>query len=360
MSAYSDVMTNLTTTPRRWLVTGAAGFIGSNILQHLLSLNQHVVGLDNFATGFRHNLEDVKLQVSAEQWSRFKFYEADICDLEACMTAAEGVDAILHHAALGSVPRSINNPIATNQTNVSGFLNVMVAAKDRKVKRVVFASSSSVYGDNTDLPKVEERIGRPLSPYATSKVANELYGMVFGQTYQMEVIGLRYFNVFGARQTPNGPYAAVIPKWVGAIMKGEEVIINGDGETSRDFCYVKNVLQMNLLAATTQNPSAINRIYNTALNARTSLNQLLILLDERLRSRVPDLPKLRFVYQPPRPGDIHHSQATTTAAQTLLGYQPLYDIRAGLDEAIDWYVESLTTPQGPPSRLFTEPRSKEF
>ncbi|MGZ3723576.1 MAG: SDR family oxidoreductase [Bdellovibrionales bacterium] len=338
MTRLTQVSSELKAKPRHWLLTGAAGFIGSNLLEHLLSLDQHVVGMDNFATGFQHNLDDVKTKVSAEQWSRFKFYQADICNLESCMMAAEGADIVLHHAALGSVPRSINNPIATNQTNVSGFINVMVAAKDKNVRRIVFASSSSVYGDNPDLPKVEERVGRPLSPYAASKVADELYGMVFGQTYGLEVIGLRYFNVFGARQTPNGPYAAVIPKWVNAMLKGETLTVFGDGETSRDFCYVKNVLQMNLLAATTTRPEALNRIYNTAFNARTSLNQLLIYIEERLRQRVPNMPKVNCVYNPARPGDIHHSQAAIALAQSLLGYEPQFDICAGLNEAIEWYA----------------------
>lgn len=254
------------------------------------------------------------------------------------MSAAIGADVVLHHAALGSVPRSINNPIATNQTNVGGFLNVLWAAKERGVPRVVFASSSSVYGDNSELPKVEERTGQPLSPYAVSKVADELYGRVFAQTYGMGIIGLRYFNVFGARQNKLGPYAAVIPKWISGILAGEPVVIHGDGETSRDFCYVKNVIQMNLLAGTTANPKALGRVYNTALNARTTLNELFQFIVERLRAQVPGLPEVKAVYHDRRAGDILHSQADIGAARALLGYTPTHDVRSGLDEAIAWYV----------------------
>lgn len=331
----------LKSRPRRWLVTGAAGFIGSHLVEELLLLGQHVCGLDNFANGYQRNLDELKISVGPEAWKRFDFTEGDICDLKTCEKLASKADVILHQAALGSVPRSIANPIASNAANVTGFLNMLTAAKDAGVKRFVFASSSSVYGDNTDLPKVEERTGNPLSPYAVTKATNELYGRVFASTYGMSVIGLRYFNVFGSRQSPNGPYAAVIPKWVEALLHGRPVEIFGDGETSRDFCYVKNAAHMNLLAALTERTEASGRVFNTACDHKTSLNQLFGFLQDRLAAKVPGFVKQKASYLPPRAGDIAHSQAAIGSAQEILGYEALYQITDGLDEALGWYVNSL-------------------
>lgn len=274
VKAYKRITEELRRSPRSWLVTGAAGFIGSNLLETLLKLDQRVIGLDNFATGRRSNLEDVKRLVTPEQWARHEFIEGDIRDLEDCRRACEGVDFVLHQAALGSVPRSLVDPIATNAANVTGFVNMLVAARDAKVKRFVYAASSSTYGDHPGLPKVEDVIGRPLSPYAVTKLVNEIYADVFGRCYGLPSIGLRYFNVFGPRQDPNGAYAAVIPRWIAALIKGDTVIVNGDGETSRDFCYVDNAVQANLLAALAEESAAINQVYNVAVGDRTTLNDL--------------------------------------------------------------------------------------
>lgn len=334
-----------------WLVTGVAGFIGSNLLEKLLILNQKVIGLDNFETGFQHNidqaLDDAKnnlkekgLELALEN---FRLIEGDIRELEDCHSACKGIDFVLHQAALGSVPRSIENPIHTNKANIDGFLNMLVAAKDASVKRFVYAASSSTYGDHPALPKVEDRIGNPLSPYSVTKVVNELYAGVFATTYDFKCIGLRYFNIFGKRQNPNGAYAAVIPKWVSSILNKEEVFINGDGETSRDFCYIDNTIQMNLLAAMTDNDEAADQVYNVALNARTSLNQLYEMIEERLINRVEGLTKKGPVYRDFRAGDVRHSQADISKAQELLFYQPSHKIEEGLDEAMDWYVKSLSS-----------------
>ncbi|MCW8903925.1 NAD-dependent epimerase/dehydratase family protein, partial [Sedimenticola sp.] len=274
MSAFMQVRDELRVNPRTWLITGVAGFIGSNLLEELLQLDQTVVGMDNFATGHPHNLEKVRALVSETQWQRFTFHELDIRNIEHCRIATDGVDYVLHQAALGSVPRSINDPLTTNDTNSTGFLNMLVAARDAKVKRFVYAASSSTYGDHPGLPKREELIGRPLSPYAVTKYVNELYADVFARTYGIESIGLRYFNVFGPRQDPKGAYAAVIPRWIEELYRGTPCRINGDGETSRDFCFINNTVQMNLLAATTSNPEAVNQVYNVAFGARTTLNQL--------------------------------------------------------------------------------------
>ena len=282
MSRYEEIQKHLKNDQYTWLITGAAGFIGSNLVEKLLILNQKVIGLDNFETGYQHNLdkalEDAEKAMKAENCQlitdNFTFMEGDIRDLETCHKACAGADYVLHQAALGSVPRSIEDPIRTNKVNINGFLNMLVAARDAKVKRFVYAASSSTYGDHPDLPKVEDEIGNPLSPYAVTKLVNELYATVFARTYGFNTIGLRYFNIFGKRQDPNGAYAAVIPKWVSSIIKGEEVFINGDGKTSRDFCYIENTVQMNLLAATTENEEATNQVYNVALNDRTSLIQL--------------------------------------------------------------------------------------
>ncbi|MCP3849373.1 MAG: NAD-dependent epimerase/dehydratase family protein, partial [Gammaproteobacteria bacterium] len=268
--------------------------------------------------------------------------EGDMRDLKICENACNGVDYVLHQAALGSVPRSIEDPITTNENNISGFLNMLVAAKGAEVSRFVYAASSSTYGDHPDLPKVEDKIGNPLSPYAVTKVVNELYADVFARTYGFKAIGLRYFNIFGQRQDPNGAYAAVIPKWVASILDNETVYINGDGETSRDFCYIKNVMQMNILAATSQNPEASNQVYNVALNHRTSLTELFHFIQDKLKSRVSDLKDTELVYRDFRAGDVRHSQADISKAQSLLGYKPSHTIDAGLEEAMDWYVDDLT------------------
>jgi len=325
-----------------WLVTGVAGFIGSNLLEALLRSDQRVRGLDNLSTGSSRNLQDVREKVGAERWQNFRMIEADICDWGACVDACTQVDYVLHQAALGSVPRSISNPIATNQSNVNGFVNMLCAAKEAGVKRFVFASSSSVYGDSPILPKVEGQIGNGLSPYAVSKRANELYAEVFSRCYGMQTIGLRYFNVFGPRQDPDGPYAAVIPKWIGAMMHNEPVHINGDGETSRDFCYVANAVQANLLAATTENPAAIDQCFNVAIGERTTLNQLFEMLRQRLLPQFPHLREFKPFYGDFRRGDVPHSHADITRAKRLLGYEPSHRIDKGLDEALDWYVTNLS------------------
>lgn len=337
MTAYEDLLRQLKAEPRSWLVTGVAGFIGSNLLEHLLRLDQRVVGLDNFSTGSRANLDEVRSLVGESAWARFRFIEGDIRDPASCAAACRGADYVLHQAALGSVPRSIDNPSNTNENNVTGTLNMMLAARDAKVRRFVYASSSAVYGDHPALPKVEEEIGRSLSPYAVSKHVCELYAHQVASHYGLECVGLRYFNVFGPRQDPNGPYAAVIPKWVAAMIAGEPVYINGTGETSRDFCFVENVVQMNLLAATGRHPDAVNRAYNVALNDRTSLNQLFELLRERLAPQYPHLKTFAPVYRSFRAGDVMHSQADIGKACTLLGYQPTHSIGQGLDVALKWY-----------------------
>jgi len=349
MSRYEELQKELKDNQYTWLVTGAAGFIGSNLVEKLLTLNQKVVGLDNFETGYQHNLDQALADAQATLLTgnstlnsdNFHFIEGDIRDVETCHQACDGVDYVLHQAALGSVPRSIEDPIRTNKANIDGFLNMLVAARDAKVKRFVYAASSSTYGDHPDLPKVEDKIGNPLSPYAVTKLVNELYATVFARTYSFNTIGLRYFNIFGKRQDPNGAYAAVIPKWVSSIIKGEKVFINGDGETSRDFCYIENTVQMNLLAAMTQNGGATNQVYNTALNDRTSLNQLYRMIEDRLIERVDDLQKKEPTYRDFRDGDVRHSQAEISKAKRLIGYLPSHRIDEGLDEAMDWYLKSL-------------------
>lgn len=341
MTCYEKVLQELSDTPQTWLVTGCAGFIGSNLLECLLKINQSVVGLDNFSTGKQHNLDEVKTLVTQEQWSQFHFIEGDICDLATCQNACSGVDFVLHQAALGSVPRSINDPITTNASNVSGFLNMLVAARDASVQRFVYAASSSTYGDHPGLPKVEAIIGRPLSPYAVTKYVNELYADVFGRCYGLESVGLRYFNVFGPRQDPEGAYAAVIPKWIASLLHHEPVYINGTGETSRDFCYVKNTVQANLLAATTVNPESINQIYNVAVNARTDLNELFTLLRDGLTCNHPELLGVHPIYRDFRVGDVMHSLADIGKAALLLGYQPTHTLGQGLDEALCWYEKNV-------------------
>ncbi|MDB0073768.1 NAD-dependent epimerase/dehydratase family protein [Planktomarina temperata] len=339
MTRHKEVKKQLQNNPQTWLITGVAGFIGSNLLETLLKLNQNVVGLDNFETGFQHNLDHVSELVTKDQWAHFNFVEGDIRKLGDCQKACSAVDYVLHQAALGSVPRSIEDPIKTNMANIDGFLNMLVAAKDAKVKRFVYAASSSTYGDHPDLPKVEGKIGNPLSPYSVTKVVNELYAQAFARTYGFKTIGLRYFNIFGRRQTPNGAYAAVIPKWIDAIRKGETVFINGDGTTSRDFCYIDNAVQMNLLAATTENEKATNQVYNCAVGDRTSLNELYKLLLDGLTANC-QLPTADLVYRDFRAGDVMHSLADISKAKNLLGYEPTHRIGEGLSEALEWYVNN--------------------
>lgn len=338
LSLPHDLAHTLQSTPRRWLVTGCAGFIGSHLVETLLQLNQSVVGLDNLSTGYRRNLDEVQALVSAGQWRQFQFIESDIRDLAACEEACQSVDVVLHQAALGSVPRSLQDPIATNASNIDGFLNMLVAARDAGVKRFVYAASSSTYGDSPSLPKVEDVIGRPLSPYAVTKRVNEMYADVFARCYGLESIGLRYFNVFGARQDPEGAYAAVIPCWTRSMLQGETVVIHGDGETSRDFCYVDNAVQSNLLAATTEVPDAVNQIYNVALDERTTLNQLFQLLRDVLAETTPSLSDMSPTYGDFRAGDVRHSQADIGKARRLLGFRPTHRLREGVHAAMPWYI----------------------
>jgi UDP-N-acetylglucosamine/UDP-N-acetylgalactosamine 4-epimerase len=321
-----------------WLITGVAGFIGSNLLEFLLNHNQMVVGLDNFSTGFQRNLDEVEKTVGASLWQNFRMIEGDIENWDTCQEACYGVDYVLHQAALGSVPRSIEAPITTNAINITGFLNMLVAARDTKVKNFVYAASSSTYGDHPALPKVEDNIGKSLSPYGVTKYVNELYADVFNKTYGLNTIGLRYFNIFGPRQDPNGAYAAVIPKWVSGFLCKQDIFINGDGETSRDFCYISNVVQANILAALTTKSEALNQVYNVAVGDRTTLNQLFNSIQEKILKRLPDYSKVELMYRDFRSGDVRHSQADVSKAENLLGYQPGYRIDAGLDESMDWYI----------------------
>lgn len=341
MSKYDEVRDELRQRRRRWLITGAAGFIGSNLLEALLRLGQTVTGLDNFSTGHVRNLEQVRSAVGDAAWRNFTHIEGDIRDPAVCRRACAAVDYVLHHAALGSVPRSIEDPLATHEANLTGFVNMLAAARDAKARRFIYASSSSVYGDHPQLPKVEDAIGKPLSPYAVTKYANELYADVFARCYGIDGVGLRYFNIFGPRQDPDGPYAAVIPKWVGQFISRQPVYINGDGETSRDFCYIENAIQANLLGATTGNPEALNQIYNVAVGERTSLNELFELERSLLSAQCPWVRDYRPEYRDFREGDVHHSQADISKARKLLGYAPTHDIRRGLSEAMSWYLRNL-------------------
>ncbi|MDP5129828.1 MAG: NAD-dependent epimerase/dehydratase family protein [Paraglaciecola sp.] len=336
---YEIVKQQLLADPKVWLVTGVAGFIGSNLLETLLLLNQTVVGLDNFATGHHRNLDEVQSLVSLEQWGRFKFIKGDIRNLEDCQLAVTGVDYVLHQAALGSVPRSIADPITTNAANITGFLNILVTARDAKVKSFTYAASSSTYGDHPALPKAEENIGKPLSPYAVTKYVNELYADVFARTYGFKCIGLRYFNVFGKRQDPNGAYAAVIPKWTASMLLGDDVFINGDGETSRDFCFIENTVQMNILAATASD-GAKNEVYNVAVGDRTTLNDLHNALQEALAENNRPFQKAP-VYREFRAGDVRHSQANISKAKEKLGYLPEFRIMDGIAKAMPWYIENV-------------------
>jgi UDP-N-acetylglucosamine 4-epimerase len=339
---FREIIQRLERDSRTWLVTGAAGFIGSSLVESLLKLDQKVVGLDNFATGSRKNLFDVRDIVGLDRWENFSLIEADVSDLHACNLACHGVDYVLHQAALGSVPRSISDPLTTNQSNVTGFLNVLCASNRAGVKRFVFASSSSVYGDHPSLPKVEDLVGNCLSPYAVSKRVNELYATAFSNCYGIESIGLRYFNVFGPRQDPDGAYSAVIPRWIAAMIENEPVSINGDGESSRDFCYVANVVQANLLAALSQKSGAVNRMYNVAVGGRTTLNELFCMLKDRLLPSFPRLEELKPHFLPARAGDVRHSQADISQARELLGYEPTHRIDKGLDETVAWYNAHLS------------------
>jgi len=336
MPTYEQVRTALQAAPKKWLVTGVAGFIGSNLLEELLKLDQMVVGLDNFSTGKQANLDEVQGLVSPAQWRRFQFREGDIVDVATCERACAGMDFVLHQAALGSVPRSITDPISSHQSNVTGFLNMLVAARDARVHRFVYASSSAVYGDHPGLPKVEVQLGKLLSPYAATKAMNEVYAELFARVYGTATVGLRYFNVFGPRQDPEGPYAAVIPLWIAALLNRASVFINGDGETSRDFCFIANVVQANLLAAHCT-AEAANQVYNIAVGERTTLNELFQLLQTGLCGLDPDLPKLQPIYREFRGGDVLHSLADIGKAEKLLGYRPLYGIQTGLAKALDWY-----------------------
>jgi UDP-N-acetylglucosamine 4-epimerase len=384
MNAYDLLKTNLLNETKTWLITGVAGFIGSNLLETLLKLNQRVVGLDNFSTGHQRNLDEVQALVSSQQWLNFQFIEGDIRSMQDCKCAmlfthqlpkvshnkvaktTYQVDYVLHQAALGSVPRSLEDPVTTNQSNIDGFLNMLVAARDAQVKRFVYAASSSTYGDHPDLPKVEGKIGKPLSPYAVTKLVNELYADVFARAYGFKTIGLRYFNVFGPRQDPNGAYAAVIPKWISALIQNQTIYINGDGETSRDFCFVNNVVHANLLAAsvsesefgviknsgihltyeealrTTMMPSPVNQVYNIAVGDSTTLNKLYEQLYFNLLPHYPHLENVRPVYVDFREGDVRHSLADISKASLLLKYQPTYRIDEGLKLAMGWYVAFIS------------------
>jgi UDP-N-acetylglucosamine 4-epimerase len=332
---YDSVKARLPSAPKKWLVTGVAGFIGSNLLETLLKLGQTVVGIDNFSTGYVENLEHVREATGSNgMWERFTFLEGDIRNPRFCRTACAGVDFVLHQAALGSVPRSIQDPISAHESNLTGFVNMLVASRDTGVKRFIYASSSSVYGDDPDLPKVEDKIGNALSPYAVTKLSNELYAGVFARNFGLESIGLRYFNVFGPRQDPNGAYAAVIPKWFQALLKGDTVFINGDGETSRDFCFIENCVQANILSACAENPEAVNQVYNVACGRKTSLNELF----EIIRELATPALDLAPVYRDFRPGDVRHSLADISKASRLLGYFPQVTVEQGLDKSAQWYV----------------------
>ncbi len=341
MTGYQALTERLKGQRHTWLVTGVAGFIGSNLLETLLRLGQAVVGLDNFSTGHRHNLDQVRELVGPRQWDNFRLVEGDIADLDRCREATAGVDYVLHQAALGSVPRSIEDPLLTNQSNITGFLNTLLAARDAGVRRFVYAASSSTYGDHPGLPKMEDVIGKPLSPYAVTKYVNELYSEVFARCYGFKSVGLRYFNIFGPRQDPEGAYAAVIPKWIAAMVKNQPVYVNGDGETSRDFCYVDNAVQANLLAATAESPDAVDQVYNIAVGERTTLNQLFEAIRAPLAKQFPHLQDACPVYRDFRAGDVRHSLADISKARTLLGYRPSHRIAEGLEAAMDWYVEDL-------------------
>jgi len=341
MTAFEKLLERFKTEQKTWLVTGCAGFIGSNLTEFLLQHNQKVIGLDNFSTGYQHNIDDILSNMEEEKVKNFSFIEGNTWDIKTCQKACEKVDIVLHQAALGSVPRSIADPITSNQSNITGFLNMLTAAKDAGINRFVYASSSSVYGDSKELPKVEERTGNLLSPYAAMKMTNELYAGVFQKNYGMQTVGLRYFNVFGRRQDPNGAYAAVIPKWVGSLLEGEDVYINGDGETSRDFTYIDNVIQMNLLAGTTDNAEAFGNAFNVAVGGRNTLNELYTLINKELKVHIDTFKEGKATYRDFRAGDIRHSNADISKAKNFVGYVPSHNIYQGMKEAAKWYIENL-------------------
>lgn len=340
MTQFDDIKSSLSQHQHTWCITGVAGFIGSNLLETLLKLNQKVTGLDNFATGYQKNLDEVASKVSNEQWNNFNFIEGDIRKIEDCNQAVQGADYVLHQAALGSVPRSLNDPITSNEVNIAGHLNMLTAARDAEVKGFVYAASSSTYGDHPTLPKVEDTIGSPLSPYAVTKYVNELYASVFDRAYGFKATGLRYFNVFGPRQDPNGAYAAVIPLWTASLIAGETLFINGDGETSRDFCFVDNAVQANILAALAEGEGK-GQVYNVACNARTSLNELKDLIYQQIKQLDDSIPELNVEYREFRAGDVRHSQADIGKAASLIGYQPTHQIQDGIAQAMPWYLASL-------------------
>jgi UDP-N-acetylglucosamine 4-epimerase len=344
MNDYIELKAKLSKHQHVWLITGVAGFIGCNLLEALLNLGQLVVGLDNFSTGRSINLDQIRAAVGPQKWANFQLIRGDICAIADCNQAVQGVDFVLHEAALGSVPRSVADPILSNQANVNGFLNMLVASRDAGVKRFVYAASSSTYGDHPALPKVEDCIGKPLSPYAVTKYVNELYADVFASTYGFKTIGLRYFNVFGPHQNPDGAYAAVIPKWISAMLKGQPLYINGDGETSRDFCFVANVIQANILAALAQAPEALNQVYNVAVGDRTTLRELHALIQSELQKRLPHLQIAAPEYRDFRAADVRHSLASIEKARKLLAYKPTHAIGPGMAEAMDWYVQDLNFP----------------
>ncbi|HEY1291039.1 MAG TPA: SDR family oxidoreductase [Burkholderiales bacterium] len=341
MKLHPDFAARISAGRRRWLVTGAAGFIGSHLVENLLGLDQEVVGLDNFSTGKRENLELVRQAVGEARWKSLRFVEGDIRAVDTCNAACASVDLVLHQAGLGSVPRSIDKPLRTHDSNVNGFLNVLIAARDAGVQRMVYASSSAVYGDHPALPKTESQIGRAMSPYGLSKVMNELYADVFAACYGFKSVGLRYFNVFGPRQDPDGPYASVIPAWLGALLRGETAYVNGDGSAARDYCHVDNVVQANLRAATVEDPQALGQAYNVAVGEQTTLNELFELMRAQLAERLPHLRSARAVHRAPRRGDMLLSRADIGKAARLLGYRPAFDLRSGLAQTIDWYMENL-------------------
>ncbi len=342
INPYKEIREVLLMKPNTWLITGVAGFIGSNLLEALLNLNQHVVGLDNFSTGTIENLDDVRNSLYEVKWQNFKFIEGDIRNLEDCRTACDGVDYVLHQAAIGSVTRSIEDPIYTNENNITGFLNMLIAARDAKVKRFVYASSSSVYGNHPALPKMEGMTGKPLSPYAVTKYVNELYADVFMRIYGLKMIGLRYFNVFGPRQDPNSSYAAVIPKWFSALLHGEPLYINGDGETTRDFCFIDNVIQANILSACVRNENALGHIYNIAFSEQNTLNQLFYLIRDEVVKHKAGVAGPEPIYREFRAGDIRYSLADISKAKELLGYYPKYSLRDGIGKAAEWYIVKLS------------------
>jgi len=341
VTTYEEARQRIRAGASTWLVTGAAGFIGSHLVEQLLGLDQKVVGLDNFSTGKRDNLALVREAVGEGRWKSFRFIEGDIRSLDTCAAACHSVDVVLHQAGLGSVPRSIDKPLRTHDSNVNGFLNMLLAARDAGAERMVYASSSAVYGDHAALPKVESEIGRAMSPYGLSKRINELYADVFAACYGFRSVGLRYFNVFGPRQDPDGPYASVIPAWIGALLRGEPAYVNGDGSCARDYCHVDNVVQANLLAATVEEPQALGQAYNVAVGEQTTLNELFEIMRDQLARRLPHLADARAMHRAPRRGDMLLSCADISKAQRLLGYRPVFTLRSGLAQTIDWYMEHL-------------------